>query len=141
LSLVAEGREVRAELSAPAETLVGFARKPASAEERATLALAAENLKTGDALVRFDAQAECRLVESRVDANPAPGKGEAQGRLGASWRFECDRPERLDSAALGLFMGFPALERVQVRYRVPAGSGETTLTQGHPVVAFVPLVR
>ncbi len=138
LSINGKGAEVQVELAGPAASLVGFERAPRWAAERETLALAAENLKTGDGLVRFSTPAGCRLEQAKIDADPAP-KGKGPADLGASYRFHCDRPEALDSAALGLFMGFPALARVHVRYDLSGVRGEAAATPSNPVVSFIPL--
>ena len=138
LSIEGKGAEIQVQLSGPAASLVGFEGAPRTAEERETLALAEENLKTGDGLVRFSTNAGCRLEQATIDADPAP-KGKGPADLGASYRFHCDRPEALDSAALGLFMGFPALARVLVHYDLSGIRGEAAATPGNPVVSFVPL--
>jgi hypothetical protein len=134
---------VTVDLRGPAAYLVGFERAPRDADERATLALAAENLKAGDGLVRFNPEAACRLEESRIDDDPTPttttAKDKQRGELGATWRFQCDLPDRLDSAAIGLFVGFPALARAHVRYALGSIRGEAVLTGAEPVVTFVPL--
>ena len=138
LSILAEPNGVRVELLAPAVTLIGFAGKPRTRDQRETLALAVENLKTGDGLVRFNTQAFCRLDDARVDGDPTAAKGKTAD-LGASYRFRCDHPDALASAALALFIGFPALEQVRVRYSTPLGQGEALLTPRNPVVSFIPL--
>lgn len=132
------GPTIEVKLIGPAASMVGFTRAPATAEERQTLELATENLKTGDALVRFNVQAGCHLEASKIDSDPS-AKGEDPADLGATYDFHCDRPELLDSAALGLFMGFPVLARVHVHYTLPRAKGEAVLTPGTPVVSFVPL--
>jgi len=138
LKVISDGPRVRVDLRAPAAGLVGFARGPRSAAERETLSLATQNLETGDALVRFNSQAGCWLKDARVDSDPAP-KGKSPGELGASYVFHCDQPRLLSSAALGLFMGFPALVRAHVYYEVAGAAGEAVLTPTNPVVSFVPL--
>lgn len=138
LKITGEGPQVHVDLRAPAVGLVGFAHAPQTADERETLALAVENLKTGNGLVRFNAQAECRLEKADIDSDPAP-KGRAQGELGASYLFHCDQPTRLGSAALGIFLGFPALSRAHVHYSVAGAAGEAILTPINPVVSFIPL--
>lgn len=138
LSIRGDGPRVQVDLRGPAAGLVGFEHSPRTAEERKTLDLAAQNLKTGDGLVRFSTQAGCRLEEARIDADPAP-KGKDPGELGAHYLFHCDRPEALGSAALGLFMGFPALARAHVRYEIGGTSGEAVPTPANPVVTFIPL--
>lgn len=138
LSIKGMGPEVQVELSGPAGSLVGFEHAARTDEERETLALAGENLKTGDALVRFNTQAACLLEQVTIDADPAP-KGKEAADLGASYRFHCDRPQSLTSAALGVFMGFPVLARVHVRYELSGVRGETLATPDNPVISFVPL--
>jgi hypothetical protein len=138
LKITGDGSQVQVDLRAPAVGLVGFAHAPQTADERETLALAIENLKTGDGLVRFNAQAECLLEKADIDSDPAP-KGKAQGELGASYLFHCDQPTRLGSAALGIFLGFPALSRAHVHYNVAGAAGEAILTPINPVVSFIPL--
>lgn len=138
-----DGSDVAVKLTAPAVTLIGFERAPRTSDERQTLRLAAENLKTGNALFRFNTEAGCWLAEVDVDADPGRTRkgGAADGHpaMGARYRFSCDRPSALASAAVGLFVGFPALERVLVRYSTPAGRGGAELTPRNPVVSFIPL--
>jgi hypothetical protein len=131
---------VRVEILAPAATLIGFEGKPGNREQREALALAVENLKAGDGLVRFNTQAFCRLEDARVDGDPKAPKGQTAD-LGATYRFACDNLGALSSAAVALFAGFPALERVRARYITPRGQGETLLTPRSPVVSFVPLMQ
>jgi hypothetical protein len=139
LSIRGDGEKVAVELSAPAITLLGFDHSPRGAEERATLELAKENLQTGDALIRFNTRAGCRLASATVNAQLAPSHSGRQPSMSASYRFECDQPEQLESAAVGLFVGFPALERVLVRYALPQRKGGTVLTRARLVVSFVPM--
>ena len=41
------------------------------------------------------------------------------------------------SAALGLFVGFPAVQRAHVRYTTSQGQGTAELNPGKPVVNFI----
>lgn len=137
LSIKSDGPKVLVDLRAPAMTLIGFEHAPRTAEQRETLALAMGNLRTGDGLIRFNVQAGCRLKEAEVDEDPAP-QGGSPGELGARYLFHCSAADHLSSAALGLFMGFPAVVRTHVRYEMAGAAGEATLTPGNPVVGFVP---
>ena len=137
LSIRVDGGTVQVDLSAAALTLVGFNGAPASLAQRQDLELAQENLRKGDALVRFNPQAQCVLETAKVDADPRPRNDKAD--LGASYRFGCVLPGSLNSAALGVFAGFPAVERVHVHYATAQGQGAAVLTPGNPVVTFVPL--
>jgi hypothetical protein len=138
LTIAAESDAVLVRLVAPAASLIGFAGKPRTADQRETLALAVQNLKTGDGLFRFNTQAFCRLEDARVDGDPKPAKGQAAD-LGASYRFVCDRPDAVSSVAVALFLGFPALEQVLVHYTMVRGRGEAVLTPRNPVVSLIPL--
>lgn len=149
MTLAAEGHEVLVELQSPAADLVGFERPPRSGEEHERVRLARSNLLAGDAMVRFNTEADCRLLDAEVDSDleragqgaPSDGTPAASGHADyrAAYRFECARPARLESAALGIFAGFPALERVLVEYVTPEGQGAAELTPAQPVVSLVPL--
>ena len=137
LSIHADGSTVTADVSAAALTFVGFTGAPADAAQREVVKIAEENLKHGEALIRFNPLASCILEDAKVDADPREHKGEAA--MGASYRFNCQFPQSFQSAALGLFAGFPALQRVHVRYTTKEGQGAAILTPENPVVNFVPL--
>ncbi|WP_295456950.1 DUF2796 domain-containing protein [uncultured Thiodictyon sp.] len=137
LSIHVNGSTVKVELSAAAQTLVGFSGAPTDAASREVLKVAEENLKHGEALVRFNPLASCILDDAKVDADPREQKGEAG--MGASYRFTCQFPQSFSSAALGIFTGFTALQRVHVRYTTANGQGAAILTRENPVVNFVPL--
>ena len=136
-SIRADGKIVQVELSAAAPTLVGFSGSPVDADQRETLNIAKENLTHGEVLVRFNPQASCLLEDAKVDADPRERNGVAD--LGASYRFNCTFPQSFKSAALGLFVGFPAVQRAHVRYTTAQGQGAAELTPGNPVVNFIPL--
>lgn len=150
LTLTMKGPEIQVELVSPAATLVGFEHAPRSQGEREALGLARENLKAGDAMIRFNTNAACRLIQTKVESDlpvgpdtavqpPSPNHdAHAQANISARYRFQCDHPRALESAALGLFVGFPALERVLVHYATGEGEGAAELTKGNPVVSFVP---
>jgi hypothetical protein len=148
MTIAAEGSNVLIELSSPAASLIGFERAPRTDEERATLALAKENLMAGDAMIRMNIEAACRLETADVEADSADNGAHgahaheddhAHADFHVSYSFVCDRPDALGSAALGLFSGFPALERVLVQYVTAEGQGGAELTPRQPVVTFVPL--
>lgn len=134
LRVLTDGTEVQVELASLAATLVGFEQAPQTDTERETLALAKDNLHTGDGMIRFNTQAACRLVAANIKTDFSK-----TATIKTSYRFSCDQPDRLDSAALGLFIGFPALRRVLVEYTTKDGSGAAELTPVNAVVTFVPL--
>lgn len=150
LTLAVEGPEVLVELTSPAASLIGFERAPRTDAERETLALAKANLEAGDAMIRFSTLAACRLETAEIEVDlPEIGQDHDHGHdhghedanhadVHVSYRFTCDRPDALSSAALGLFAGFPALERVLVQYVIPEGQGGAELTPRQAVVNFVP---
>ena len=150
MRILFNGPSVEVELRAPGASLVGFEHAPRGDMEAETLRQAGENLRSGEAMIRFSAQADCRLTRAKAnldlptladgaDRSSTQGDGaESHADITAFYRFECARPEMLDSAALGLFMGFPALQRVLVRYEMESGRGGAELTRANPVVSFVP---
>lgn len=157
LTLAAEDSKVLVELTSPAASLIGFERAPRTDDERATLELAKENLMAGDAMIRFNTEAGCRLDTAEIDAEFADAgdsdlhsHGHSHDHAGdegtdghadfhVRYGFVCDRPNDLGSAALGLFAGFPALERVLVQYVTAEGQGGAELTPRQAVFTFVPL--
>jgi hypothetical protein len=138
ITIAGDGADVRAELVGLAVSFMGFEHAPKGRLERESFRLTRENLETGDGLIRFNTRAACRLTGARVDMGASPSK--TGGRmLSASYGFRCSQPESLDSAALGLFVAFPALERVFVRYELGGVRGAAELNMPRPVVSFVPL--
>ncbi|WP_200386611.1 DUF2796 domain-containing protein [Thiocapsa imhoffii] len=156
LTVATEDDLVHVELICPAASLVGFERAPRSDEERATIALAKSNLLAGDAMIRFNTDARCRMAsaafETGFDDAPASGSehthshSHQQGHdasdqhadVVVTYQFICDQPDQLGSAALGLFAGFPAVERILVSYVTAEGQGRAELTPRQAVVNFVP---
>ena len=139
VAIFAEGQTVLVHVVAPAVSLVGFAHQPRNARERATMRLATDNLHTGDGLIRFNTLARCRLAKADVDAGLDIQDAQGHPEMSASYRFVCAQPDKLDSAALGLFVGFPVLNLVLVQYFLPGCKGEAELTRSQPVVSFIPL--
>jgi hypothetical protein len=134
----------------PAASLIGFEHQPRTDGERETLNMAEANLQAGDAMIRFNTEAVCRLDSVAIESALAQGHAHDDGHghgdgddghadLHATYTFICERPDALGSAALGLFAGFPALERVLVHYVTADGQGGAELTPANPVVRFVPL--
>ncbi|MGA7981954.1 MAG: DUF2796 domain-containing protein [Chromatiaceae bacterium] len=139
ITVMADGDDVHVELAASAASLVGFEHPPETSGEWDTLRLATENLRTGDGLIRFNTGARCRLAKAEVDTGLERRDPDGHAVMSASYRFVCAQPEKLDSAAVGIFVGFPALERVLVHYALPNRRGGAELTRSRPVVTFVPL--
>jgi hypothetical protein len=139
VAIFAAGQTVLVHVVAPAVSLLGFAHQPRNARERATMRLATENLHTGDGLIRFNTLARCRLAKADVDAGLDIQDAQGHPEMSASYRFVCAQPDKLDSAALGLFVGFPVLDLALVQYFLPGCKGEAGLTRSQPVVSFIPL--
>lgn len=139
LHIAAEGQQVLVDLTVPGATLVGYERPPRTPEEHETLEIARRNLEAGDAMIRFSTHAACRLESAQIDLGAATDQhAEGHTDVRATYRFNCDHPGQMDSAALGLFAGFPALERVFVHYITDDGHGSASLTPRNPVVVFIP---
>jgi len=139
VAIFAEGQTVLVHVVAPAVSLLGFAHQPRNPRERDTMRLASDNLRTGDGLIRFNTLARCRLAKADVDTDLDIHDAEGHPEMSASYRFVCAQPDKLDSAALGLFVGFPVLDLALVEYSLPGCKGEAGLTRSQPVVSFIPL--
>lgn len=66
LNLAVEGKDVHVELDSPAANIVGFEHAPASEADHAALDKAVATLKDGARLLRFNAEAACRMEQARL---------------------------------------------------------------------------
>lgn len=136
LDLAVDGGAVTVAVEMPLDGLVGFERAPRTDAERQAAAAALARMRDGGALLRFDAAAQCRLVESRVQApmleTPAAAapngqSGDGHADLDASYTFACARPARLATLELMLFESFERIERVEVQAALPLGQRKAVL--------------
>ncbi len=135
LVLATQDSELEAVLSAPAISLIGFESPPETASERERFQLARESLQQGEALLRFNTEAACRLRIAEVQTG-SPSRGRI---LSARYRFSCAAPERLRSVAVSVFLAFPRLQRLFVRYAITGLRGEAEARWANPLITFIPL--
>jgi hypothetical protein len=131
LDVAIDGPLLSLQLEAPLDSLVGFEHRPRTPAQRAAADAAIERLKQGAALWRPDAAAQCRLAESRLQAealqhsDTAPQAGHAD--LDALYVFRCAAPAQLNALQHGLFEAFPRIQRLQVQVAGPQGQFRQTL--------------
>ncbi len=135
LVLATTDSELEAVLSAPAISLIGFESNPKTPSERNRFQLARQNLRKGDALLRFNTDAACSLMASKVRMG-SPGKGRI---FSAHYRFTCAEAAHLTSVAMGLFLAFPRLQHLFVRYEIAGLRGEAEANWSQPLISFIPL--
>jgi len=161
LNLAQEGTDIHVELQSPAANIVGFEHAPSTDTEHKALEQAVETLKDGARLLRFEDDAECRLVESRVESpllETDQGKAdehdeghrhaekqehdeheshaEAHADILAEYRFSCARPEKLGRMDVMLFEAFPAIDDLDTNFVTDRGQGNLELTAADPTVKF-----
>lgn len=100
-----------AEFVFPADTLYGFEREPQTDAEVEAVSAAHERLSDPAALLRFNPQAGCTAIESRIG-----GSGDAAAHshhdITITVRFQCERPERMTAVGTELFALFPRIEEI-----------------------------
>ena len=146
LNIAIEGNGAQLELTAPAADIVGFEHDPATDDERAAIAEAAETLEEGAALFVFPTDAGCVLehvaVASELMEDDAHGHssvgheesahdredGAEHSEFRARYRFECAEPDALDAVTVTYFDRFPGARELDARAITPAGQTAATLT-------------
>lgn len=145
LDLAVDGGKVAIAVEMPLDGLVGFERAPRTDAERQAAAAALARMRDGGALFRFDAAAQCELVEARVDAPvlepPAGGAPSGQARasdghadMDARYTFACAQPARLATLEVMLFETFRRVARVEVQAALPQGQRKAVLRRSARVL-------
>lgn len=136
IDLAVDGGKVTVAVDMPLDSLVGFERAPRTDAERQAAAAALARMRDGAALLRFDAAAQCELVDARVEAPvlerpaaaaPSGDKDAGHADLDAAYTFACAQPERLATLEVGLFDAFRRIERVEVQAAMPQGQRKAVL--------------
>jgi hypothetical protein len=147
LDVAQEGSGLYLRLEVPAASIVGFEHAPRGDQERASLEKALETLRAGSALFQLSAAAGCALADATLesplvqslagtDDGDLDHAGDASGHadIAAEYRFDCDRPARLEEIRVTLFERFPALQRLKVQILSEQGQAGAELTPADPVL-------
>ena len=136
LEVAVEGAGINLHLETPLEGVLGFEHAPGNDKERAIVAQMRKAMANGGALFFPTSAAQCKFVESKLeaptlDAKPASGKPdkhdkhaehEAHGDLDADFRFTCAEPAKLTGLEVRLFEAFPKMRRIDAQ--VVSGKGQ-----------------
>ena len=158
LDLAQEGTQIDLHLESPAMNLLGYEHMPSSDADRQALEKTLAQLREADRLFRFNAQAQCRLMNAAIstplagesgtgamshDTHEEPGQdvdhvGDHEGHadIDADYRFECARPDELRRLSLDLFQLFPAMQRLLVQFVTDKRQGGAELTASNPELAL-----
>ena len=157
LNLVLDGGRLHVEFVSPAANLIGFEHPPRDAADDAAVEHATLRLEKGDALFSFPGSADCRLHDADVqspwpqtrdashheeDAHEHTHTGHASDRgrehadFGASYAFDCRRPQQLSQVRTTLFDAFPALQQLDVQAIVDDRQFAARLTPATTLMEF-----
>lgn len=160
LNIAIEGEALEIALDSPAMNLVGFEHTAASAEDKAKVQNAREQLQQGNALFGLPAEAKCELKDVRMESalfeegeahahgehmhGDEHSHGDAEGHadhdhsdIEAEYSFTCANAGTMTSVDLsGFFKQFPATEKVNVQAIGANGQKGETLTAAQPRLTF-----
>lgn len=112
LDIAMEGKRVKAELEAPAESIFGFEREARTKEEKRAVEEALAVLRrSGEAMLKLPAEAGCRIVSGRAEMEG----GGTHKDVVASYEAECARPVRGGEIVLSIGERFPRIKRLKVQ--------------------------
>ena len=154
-----EGNKLTVALQSPLDSLLGFERAPRTDAERKAAADMLARLRSGGALFKADAAAQCTLSKAEVTApvldaaNKATDTGAAakatvtgaaakategdHADLDASYEYTCAQPQQLRTLELGLFDAFKRMQRIEVQVAGAQGQSKVTLKRPARTVKLV----
>ncbi len=142
LDVVIEGNKLTVALESPLDSLLGFERAPRTDAERKAAADVLARLRSGGALFKADAAAQCTLSKAEVSAPVLEAAAKApagdHADLDASYEYTCAQPQQLRTLEHGLFDAFKRMQRMEVQ--VVGAQGQSKITLKRPARA-VKLVR
>ena len=147
LNVAVEQNSLHIELESPAMNIVGFEHQPRDEKQHETVEQAVARLKEGEKLFVTPTAAGCTLQQAEVESGLLEGhdehehqeagrKEEAHADFVASYRFECRKPEALDSITVKLFATFPATEELQVQLLTGQGQSAMELNAANPQIGL-----
>lgn len=144
LTLIAEGERVQMQLISPAANIVGFEHEPQTAEQRARVQAAVEQLNHPSQLFQL-LGARCR--PDHVDVQSPFISAEVQGdqhhqqpmesthkEFVVDYHWGCEKRGRLQGLATTLFDAFAQLQRTQLQWVMQGQQGAAHLTRQQPKV-------
>ena len=151
LNIAQEGNTLQVELETPAMNIVGFEHMPRNGSQHAAVEHAVAELEKGDAIFRFSAAANCKLMEARVESGligrehkehekeheeHEAGDEDSHADFDVSYLFSCSQPDQLHSLTVRLFKLFPATEELEVQLISDRGQKRAHLTPSNSSLEF-----
>ncbi len=135
LAMALDGGELVVEFTSPGVNIVGFEHEAKSADEKAAVEAAIEQLGSGDDLFAFDGGG-CTLAEADVSAEGLLAEdhhedehdhgdhhddhdehehegGEAHAEFDVTYTFSCETPDELTGVSTSLFETWPGIEEIE----------------------------
>ncbi len=146
LAVVLENGDVTIELDSPIYNILGFEHAPETEAQKAATQQAQLQLKNGDALFTFNAQAKCTAlpINSDVilfDAVTLEGPHDdheanthdtsTHSDVILTYEFVCQDPRLLETVNINLFEFFDELSEIEANYLGPSVQRQVTLTRNN----------
>jgi Protein of unknown function (DUF2796) len=149
LGVAVDGKHISVDIDTPLESLLGFEHAPRTSGEKKLAAEWAQRLREGGSLLRFNPEAQCKLIQTDLDA-PVLGLGNkptspshhkddgGHADLEGTWSFECSAPEALRSLELSFFKHSPHAQVMQVQWVKGNKQGKQTLKRPQSRINLAP---
>ncbi|MFJ4144975.1 DUF2796 domain-containing protein [Pseudomonas sp. NPDC089734] len=150
LDVVLSGKSLELEFESPAMNIVGFEHEATSAEDKAKLAKAREQLLKPNALFSISDAANCSATSVKLESplfgdkdddhhDHAKGGEEhhEHSEIRGHYKFNCDAPAILKKLDLSqIFLTFPDTKKLQVQLISPSGQSGAEVIAANPSIKF-----
>lgn len=130
LDVAIEASQLVLQFRSPAMNLVGFERRPRSAQDHAAVSKVMEWLRDPAAQFQPSAEAGCRVANSEItppDWDDPTGHAE----FAASYEFSCQQPAALQHLDVQLLQHLDANMKIEVQLASPQGQRSAELTRSN----------
>lgn len=156
INVALEKNEVYIEFKSPAANIIGFEHSPGNEMEKRAVREAAERLKAGEKIFKFDSGAGVTLKEAVVTTGDEDERhhgehekhetehhgdgesehGEQHSEFKAAYRFHCKQPDAVRYMDVMLFEHFKGIEEIEVQVLTETNQTSLELTPRKSRVPF-----
>ncbi|GFM87034.1 hypothetical protein PSCICO_24330 [Pseudomonas cichorii] len=150
LDVVLSGKTLELEFESPAMNIVGFEHAATSAEDKAKLAKAREQLLKPNALFSISDAANCSATSVKLESPLFGDKDDdhddhakdgdehhEHSEIKGHYKFVCDAPAILKKLDLTqIFLTFPDTKKLQVQLISPSGQSGAEVIAANPSIKF-----
>ena len=141
LTLVIEKQRLHMNLTAPAESLLGFEHQANTQHEKNMVKQAVKHLSTLNHVINFKTT-NCQLTEQNVDTSSVmpdtltreQSTHAQHAEISASYGFSCQHPEQITAMSIELFRHFERLTKIHSIWLTERQQGSQVLTPSSPVL-------